>query len=193
MLAVAISLAVLVGLALGWSAEHLLHRDPYRRFTKEFAALVADTPIEWEELHGPGPDAAPNPALRSYAAPAANAESLAAAAKPLSNDDLEYYAASWRNVRGQFARHPASALRLARHLTANLMINRGLIPRDSAEPTRLPPAWTFPTARGYRDALRIADRAEQDEGTVDDFDLARALSLFEEFYWEILALEPARR
>lgn len=183
-----LTLAILVGLGLGWSADHVLRRDPARRFAREFAALVTDTPIDWSQLHGPGP----TPALTGFAEPAGNAESLSDRARPLTDDDLEYYAASWRNVRGQFVRHPASALRLARHLTANLLLTRGLLPQDTAEPTELPGSWTFASARGYRIAASISAKADADAHgeavTVTDADLARALSLFEDFYWEIVTL-----
>lgn len=234
MLATAISLAAFAGLALGWSADRLVRRNPKRRFAREFAALVADTPIDWDALRGPGPDgdeaggeggvatvadtddralAMRAALLESFAAPASHAEDLSSRAKALSADDLEYYATSWRNIRGQFMKYPASALRLARHLTANLMLNRGLVPADTARPSELPEGWTFPTARGYREALRIAATAEaagpvagtaaaaaasasgvpgasETDGPVSVDELTRALNLFEDFYWEILALAP---
>jgi hypothetical protein len=206
MLATAVSLSVLAGLALGWTADRLWRRDgsPGHAFDREFAALVAETPIDWDELHGPGPGGTA-PGVRSFAAPADHARNLALRARPLSPDDIEYYTTSWRNIRGQFLRYPVSALRLARHLTANLLINRGLVPADTARPSRLPEGWAFPSARGYRAALEIAAQAEAaDEvpATVDGeeavgapthTELARALALFEDFYWEILALAPVVR
>jgi hypothetical protein len=212
MLATAISLAAFAGLALGWSADRLVRRNPKRRFAREFAALVADTPIDWDALQGPGPDgvgaeAAGNAAAagtdpadarasatraalaQSFAAPASHAEDLSARAKALSADDLEYFATSWRNIRGQFMKYPVSALRLARHVTANLMLNRGLVPADTARPSELPEGWTFPTARGYREALCITATADG-ENPLSEGELTRALNLFEDFYWEILALDP---
>lgn len=191
MLAAAVSLAALAGLGLGWAADRLVRRNRAHTFEREFAALVADTPIDWDELHGPGPGEAA--AARSGPASAARAQTLAAGAKPLGPDDLDYYATSWRNIRGQFQRHPASALRLARHLTANLLINRGLVPADTARPSRLPAGWVFPSARGYRDAAAISERAEAAADVPDATEMAHALSLFEEFFWEILALAPAAR
>ena len=199
MLATAVSLSVLAGLALGWTADRLLRRDASssRAFEREFAALVAHTPIEWDELRGPGPREGA-PGFGSLAASADEAANLALRAKALSPDDIEYYATSWRNIRGQFLRYPVSALRLARHLTANLLINRGLVPADAVRPSRLPEGWAFPSARGYRDALEIAAKAEaaneapraEDGEAPTDTELARALALFEDFYWEILALAP---
>ena len=190
MLATAITLAVLFGLGVGWSADRLLRRDPARRFAREFAALVTDTPIDWAQLHGPGQAAA----VAGFAAPTAHAEHLSDNARALTSDDLDYYGASWRNVRGQFVRYPASALRLAQHLTANLLLTRDLLPQDTAQPSELPESWTFPTARGYRQAAAIAAKADADArgqaATVTDADLVRALSLFEEFYWEIVTLSP---
>jgi hypothetical protein len=199
MLATAVSLSVLAGLALGWSADRLLRRDASssRAFERQFAALVAETPIDWDGLRGPGPRESAT-GLHAFAAPADGATNLALRAKALSPDDLEYYATSWRNIRGQFLRYPVSALRLARHLTANLLINRGLVPADAARPSRLPDGWAFPSARGYRHALEIATRAETaheaqrpaDPDAPTETELARALALFEDFYWEILALAP---
>ena len=192
MLATAVSLAALAGLGLGWAADRLARRGRASAFEREFAALVADTPIDWDGLHGPGPGE--GAAARSVGpASAARAQSLAADAKPLGPDDLDYYATSWRNIRGQFERHPASALRLARHLTANLLINRGLVPADTARPSRLPAGWVFPSARGYRDATAISERAETAADVPAATEMAHALSLFEDFYWEILALAPAAR
>ena len=192
MLATAVSLAALAGLGLGWAADRLARRGSATAFEREFAALVADTPIDWDALHGPGPGE--GAAARSAGpASAARAQSLAADAKPLGPDDLDYYATSWRNIRGQFERHPASALRLARHLTANLLINRGLVPADTARPSRLPAGWVFPSARGYRDATAISERAETAADVPGATEMAHALSLFEDFYWEILALAPAAR
>lgn len=204
MLATAVTLSVLAGLALGWTADRLWRRDASssRAFEREFAALVAQTPIDWDELRGPGPgDSASG--IRAFAAPSDDAAHLALRAKALTPDDIEYYATSWRNIRGQFLRYPVSALRLARHLTANLLINRGLVPANAARPSRLPAGWAFPSARGYRDALEIAAKAEAaserpptgNDGDGDgeaptDTELARALALFEDFYWEILALAP---
>jgi hypothetical protein len=193
MLATAISLAALAGVCLGLAADRFLRRDPEHRFAREFAALVTDTPIDWAQLHGPGPS--PEPAsFAGFAAKAVHAESLSDNAQPLSPDDMDYYASSWRNVRGQFVRYPASALRLAQHLTANLLLNRGLLPKDTAQPAVLPESWTFPSARGYRQAAAIAVKAEADErgeaANVTDADLGRALSLFEDFYWEIVTLAP---
>ena len=154
---------------------------------------MADTPIDWDALHGPGPGEGAGAARSHGPASAACAQTLAADAKPLGPDDLDYYATSWRNIRGQFERHPASALRLARHLTANLLINRGLVPADTARPSRLPAGWVFPTACGYRDASAISERAEAAADVPDAAEMAHALSLFEDFYWEILALAPAAR
>ena len=193
MLATAVSLAALAGLGLGWAADRLARRGSAHAFEREFAALVADTPIDWDALHGPGPGEGAAAARSHGPASAACAQTLAADAKPLGPDDLDYYATSWRNIRGQFERHPASALRLARHLTANLLINRGLVPADTARPSRLPAGWVFPTACGYRDASAISERAEAAADVPDAAEMAHALSLFEDFYWEILALAPAAR
>lgn len=202
MLATAVTLSVLAGLALGWTADRLLRRDASssRAFEREFASLVAQTPIEWDQLRGPGPRGS-SPGTGALAARADEATNLALRAKALSPDDIEYYATSWRNIRGQYLRYPVSALRLARHLTANLLINRGLVPANAVRPSRLPDGWAFPSACGYRDALEIAAKAEAasedpriPEGEVPtDTELARALALFEDFYWEILALAPAAR
>jgi hypothetical protein len=204
MLATAVSLSVLAGLALGWTADRLLRRDPSssRAFERQFAALVADTPVDWDGLRGPGPLGRGTAlGIRSFASSADDATNLALRAKALNPDDLEYYAISWRNIRGQFLRYPVSALRLSRHLTANLLINRGLVPADSVRPSRLPDGWAFPSACGYREALEIAAKAEAASedpripgGEVPtDTDLAHALALFEDFYWEILALAPVSR
>ena len=107
-------------------------------------------------------------------------------AKTLSIADQDYYAASWRNVRGEFTVSPPSALVLATHLTANLLLNRGLLPVDTARPTLLPETWTFASAQGYRDALSVCART--DDEVVPKDELTKALTQFEDFYFEMLTL-----
>jgi hypothetical protein len=92
-------------------------------------------------------------------------------------------------VQGEFAVNAPSALLLATHLTANLLLNRGLLPADTARPTELPAAWTFPSALGYREALRISARTDHE--TVPEDELTRALAQFEDFYFEMLTLAAA--
>jgi hypothetical protein len=177
--------AVLAGITLGWSGRHmtprLMRRASERRFAKEYEALVKGTELDLAELRGPGHG---DCAATSPAEPTNDVALLAP--KPLSIEDQDYYAASWRNVQGEFSQSPPSGLMLATHLTANLLLNRGLLPADTARPTRLPESWTFPTARGYRDALRISMDKHPAQA-----DLARALGLFEDFYWEMLTLTAA--
>lgn len=194
--------AVLAGITLGWGGRvaatraRLVARAAERRFAKEFAALVNGTELDVAALRGPG-HGSPVSASAVSAAAAASATAFAEptndaallAPKALSLEDQDYYAASWRNVRGEFASSPASGLMLAAHLTANLLLNRGLLPADTARPTVLPASWTFPTACGYRDALRISARTESRAGAAaSEAELNRALGLFEEFYWEMLTL-----
>jgi hypothetical protein len=177
--------AVLAGITLGWSGRRMtpriVRRAAARRFAKDFAALVKGTELDLAALRGPGHG---DCAATSPGEPTNDVALLAP--KPLSIEDQDYYAASWRNVQGEFAQSPPSALILATHLTANLLLNRGLLPADTARPTRLPESWTFPTARGYREALRISL-----DKHATDADLARALGLFEDFYWEMLTLTAA--
>lgn len=106
--------------------------------------------------------------------------------KPLSLADQDYYAASWQNVRGEFSASPASGLLLASHLTANLLLNRGLLPVDTARPTVLPESWTFPSAKAYREALRISARTDDERVPADE--LSWALQQFSDFYFEMLTL-----
>ena len=190
--------AVLAGITLGWGGRvaatraRLVARAAERRFAKEFAALVDGTELDVAALRGPGHGSPDSAAAATFAATGfaeRTDDAALLAPKALSPEDQDYYAASWRNVRGEFASSPASGLMLAAHLTANLLLNRGLLPADTARPTVLPAAWTFPTARGYRDALRISTRMESRAGAaVSEAELSRALGLFEEFYWEMLTL-----
>jgi len=193
--------AVLAGITLGWGGRVaatraiLAARAAERRFIKEFTTLVDGTELDVAALRGPGhgsPAAAAVSAATAFAEPTSDAALLVP--KALSLEDQDYYAASWRNVRGEFASAPVSGLMLAAHLTANLLLNRGLLPADTARPTVLPASWTFPTARGYRDALRISARTESREGApVGEAELSRALDLFEEFYWEMLTLSTVEQ
>lgn len=178
MLVTAVIGAAFVGVVVGWQVRRLVVPAPAARFEMDFAALAADTPIDWEGLQGPGPAQASAAAARSLVEPTSDVAVLTP--KNLSQEDQEYYASSWQNVCGEFAESPASALELARHLTGNLLLNRGLVPADTARPSELPASWTFSTACGYRQALRTSSQNEAE--------LRRALALIEDFYWEMLTL-----
>jgi hypothetical protein len=209
--------AVLAGITLGWGGrrvalqKRLVRRAAERRFAREFAALVDGTELDWSSLRGPGhgPSASTSSWFSSSSSStfsSSSSSTISAAAafadptddvamltpRALSAADQDYYAASWRNVRGEFAAYPPSGLMLAMHLTANLLLNRGLLPVDTARPTMLPESWTFASARGYRDALRISARTESDRHeSVTAAELNRAMELYEDFYWEMLTLTPA--
>jgi len=178
----AVIVAALIGIVVGWQVRRLFVPAPAERFEKEFAALAADTPIDWEGLQGPGPAHASPAAVRSLIEPTSDVAVLAP--KNLSPEDQDYYASSWQNVCGEFAESPASGLELARHLTGNLLLNRGLVPADTARPSDLPASWTFSSACGYRQALRASASASAQT----EPELRRALALIEDFYWEMLTL-----
>ena len=191
--------AVLAGITLSWGGlrvaahKRFARRAAERRFAREFAALVDGTELDWAALRGPGHGSSSSSTIAAAAALAEPTDDVAMLTpKALSPADQDYYAASWRNVRGEFAAYPPSGLMLAAHLTANLLLNRGLLPVDTRRPTMLPETWMFPSALGYRDALRISARtdARNKDDSVSDEELSRALALFEEFYWEMLTLSP---
>jgi len=190
--------AVLAGITLGWGGrrvalqKRLVRRAAERRFAREFAALVDGTELDWSALRGPGRGFSTSSTIGAAAAFAEPTDDVSMLTpKALTPADQEYYAASWRNVRGEFAAYPPSGLMLAMHLTANLLLNRGLLPADTARPTMLPESWTFPSARGYRDALRISARTDSgSRESVTDAELNKAMEQFEDFYWEMLTLTP---
>lgn len=185
---VTVTIALAAGFALGRASAWWRTRGGDRLFEREFAELAASVDVDADELTGPGPG------LRSDAG-RARTRALDPAElnpRPLSERDRAYYLASWGNVVGEFTRSPASALLLAQHLTANLLVNRGLVPADTARPTRLPESWDFPSARGYARARHIGERAETQAAHgrgVRTLDLSDALRMFEAFYMEMLELE----
>jgi hypothetical protein len=186
---VLIAAVVLAGLGLGWCARHVigpryLRRTAARRFAREFADLVEGTDLDLAAMRGPGHGGA---VAATFAEPTNDVRLLDP--KPLSLEDQDYYAASWRNVQGEFAASPPSSLVLATHLTANLLLNRGLLPPDTARPTVLPDSWTFPSARAYREAARISARTDAED--VPEAELTWALQQFEDFYFEMLTLAAA--
>ena len=200
--------AVLAGVGIGWGARHVVaprfvRRAAAHRFAREFASLVEGTELDLTTLRGPSHDsslaagtaATDTTAITSAAGYATAVESTgdlaALSPKSLSLEDQDYYAASWQNVQGEFAVNAPSALLLATHLTANLLLNRGLLPADTARPTELPEAWTFPSAQGYREALRISARTDDHHESVPEAELTRALAQFEDFYFEMLTLAAA--
>jgi hypothetical protein len=181
-------LALAAGFAAGRASAWWRARSSGRVFERAFDDLVASVDLDVDELSGPGPGAHPDAGRpRTHAVHPAELKPL-----PLSERDHAYYLASWGNVVGEFARSPASALLLAQHLTANLLVNRGLVPADTARPTRLPESWDFPSARGYARARHIGERAETQAArgrSVRTLDLSDALRMFEAFYFEMLELE----
>jgi hypothetical protein len=183
-----VTIAVAAGFALGRACGWWRGRSAQRLFDREFAGLVASVEIDESELSGPGPGSG---RARTRAFDPAELDPL-----PLSAQDHAYYLASWRNVVGEFARSPVSGLLLAQHLTANLLVNRGLVPADTARPALLPESWDFPTARGYARARRIGRQAESRPGHgsgVQTLALADALRLFEAFYMQMLDLGASER
>ena len=186
---VVITAVVLAGFGLGWCARHVIapryvRRATARRFAREFAELVQGTELDLAALRGPAHGSA---AAAAYAEPVSDIAELEP--KPLSLEDQDYYAASWQNVQGEFSTSPSSALLLATHLTANLLLNRGLLPADTARPRLLPETWQFPSAQGYREALSISARTNEE--IVPEPELTRALRQFEDFYFEMLTLAAA--
>jgi hypothetical protein len=195
-------------------APRYVRRADARRFAREFAELVEGTELDLTALRGPGHGAHDGSASEAATVSEGSARSAGSATsaqaappaveavyaafieptndaalltpKPLSLADQDYYAASWQNVRGEFAASPASGLLLASHLTANLLLNRGLLPADTARPTMLPESWTFPSAHAYREALRISARTDDERVPADE--LGRALQQFSDFYFEMLTL-----
>jgi hypothetical protein len=182
-----VTIALAAGFALGRVSAWWRTRDADRLFEREFAELAASVDVDTDELSGPGPGGYPDARrARTHALDPAELNP-----RPLSGRDRAYYLASWGNVVGEFSRSPASALLLAQHLTANLLVNRGLVPADTARPTRLPECWDFPSARGYARARHIGERAETQAAHgrgVRTLDLSDALRMFEAFYMEMLEL-----
>ena len=102
----------------------------------------------------------------------------------VSASDLEYYQTCWGHILGTFAHWPAVGLDLAETLTANLMLNRGVVPRGSEQPEELPAQWRFATAQGYREAQHIAERAGT--GELPPRELWKALLLYRALFEEVL-------
>lgn len=102
----------------------------------------------------------------------------------VSASDLEYYQTCWRHILGTFAHWPAVGLDLAETLTANLMLNRGVVPRGCEQPAELPYQWTFATAQGYREAQSIAARADTED--LPRRELSKALLLYRAMFEDVL-------
>lgn len=174
LMAVVSILAVLTG-----SGVSLYRRRERRRFEAEFALLVEQTPL----------DLPVNRITSNPDGQAAHAlERLDVAALPAS--DREYYLTCWEHIRGTFAHYPATALELAEHLTANLLLTRGLAGHSAPHPSVLPPDWEFPSAQGYRRAQQINALAREQQ--LPSGRLRSALMLYKAFFEEILSL-PATR
>jgi len=102
----------------------------------------------------------------------------------VSATDHEYYQTCWGHILGTFAHWPTTGLDLAETLTANLMLNRGVVPADREESAELPAQWRFPTAQGYREAQNIAEHA--DTGELPHRELSKALMLYRALFEEVL-------
>jgi hypothetical protein len=107
----------------------------------------------------------------------------------LAAADRDYYATCWTHIIGTFAESPATALDLATHLTANLLLHRGLADADSERPGDLPADWRFPTAEGYREAQRITQDARVVE--LPAHEMSKALMLYRALFEEVLAAPTA--
>ena len=104
----------------------------------------------------------------------------------VSVSDREYYRRCWEHILGTFSHWPIVGLDLAKTLTVNLMLNRGLVVPDSESDRlgKLPPEWGFPTAEGYREAQSILEQARDAE--LPSTELSKALMLFRALFEEIL-------
>jgi hypothetical protein len=107
----------------------------------------------------------------------------------ISASDVEYYQTCWGHILGTFAHWPAVGLDLAETLTANLMLNRGVVPRGCEQPEVLPSQWRFATAQGYREAQDIAERAGI--GELPRQELSKALLLYRALFEEVLTAPTA--
>jgi hypothetical protein len=183
-----IGMALVVAMFAALAAISWFKGRPGRSFTSEFDRLVRTTPIDWHALRGPG--RTPKAVL--------GRDSANLRPKPLGVSDWIYYTSCWQQVKGEFAESPADSLHMAEHLTANLLMTRGLVPVGALQPAVLPVEWSFRSAQGYRVAQRISSRtnarASRLSGpqTVAPADLANALSLFEAFFREMLTISTTQ-
>lgn len=191
------ALVVAMGAAIAYRRRHarLL-------FEAEYTRLVAETEIDFATLRGPGrepAEAAFGDAILGAAIPD-DVQSLTdtrfgVLPRRLTEVEIDYYSSSWLHVRGEFAQSPALALDLAEHLTAKLLQTRGLASAEPWQPVRLPAAWQFPTARGYRRAQLISARVQGAaplDPTPSSTELETALELYQAFFREIMLLPAAR-
>ena len=192
--------AVLAGV-LGWVlGPRFVRRAAAHRFAREFASLVEGTELDLAALRGPSHDSLAATAAASTTtttAYAAAAESTGDAAtgdvatlspKPLSLEDQDYYAASWQNVQGEFAVNAPSAL-LGHPSDGEPAAQPRPAARRHRAAHRVARGRTFPSALGYRDALRVSTRTDHE--TVPEAELTRALAQFQDFYFEMLTLAAA--
>lgn len=103
----------------------------------------------------------------------------------LPESDHDYYETCWTHIVGTFEESPAAALDLAAHLTANLLLNRGIADADCERPGDLPAQWRFPTAEGYRVAQHIAEVSRVVE--LPRQELSKALMLYRALFEDVLA------
>ncbi|HEV2640253.1 MAG TPA: hypothetical protein VGX23_34290 [Actinocrinis sp.] len=178
-----IGMAVVAAVFLVFALGSWVRGRAGRSFKAEFDRLVRATPIDWYALRGPGPT--PQSVLGR------DASNLHP--KPLAAADRVLYTSSWQQVKTEFAESPAGALQTAEHLTADLLMTRGLVPAGTLRPAVLPQSWSFHTAQGYRQAQRISARtsarASRLPGTdVPPAEMATAMALFEAFFQEMLTI-----
>jgi hypothetical protein len=169
--------AVLAALGLfGYWRKHCGFRAEYRR-------LVESTPAERPERAFPGGG---EPVLFPAGGPDDGWDCAGIRAPvELPASDQEYYETCWTHIIGTFEESPAAALDIAAHLTANLLLNRGLADAGSERPGELPAHWRFPTAEGYRVAQRIAEASRLIE--LPRQELSKALMLYRALFEEVLA------
>lgn len=158
-------------------------------FHAEYRRLVASTPI----VVRPSRTTARRAEPVMFSADAADEDWDCAGIRPpvaLTESDREYYETCWTHILGTFEESPATALDLATHLTANLLLNRGLADAASDRPGDLPAHWGFPTAEGYRVAQRIAEASRVIELPTQE--LSKALMLYRALFEDVLAAPSAK-
>jgi len=110
---------------------------------------------------------------------------------PISAQDQELYAASWKRLQGEFLDDPSASLTLAAQLVATVLDARGYPGGDTEEQLALLSVEHANSLADYRAAQRTSRRAEQNPDSIPTEEFRQALLSYHAMFTELLT-QPQR-
>lgn len=106
--------------------------------------------------------------------------------RPISAQDQEFYATSWKHLQGEFLDDPSLSLTLAARLVATVLDARGYPGGDTEEQLALLSVEHANSLADYRAAQQTSRRVEQDPDSTPTEEIRRALLSYHAMFTELL-------